>query len=165
MFDWIPFDSVLFWLWFIGFLAVSPIVFFAWVFNSAFLGDSTDSWYQTYMFVWFTFLGFVMTWLWPIGVPLFLAFDWNRKRKEKRWKNIFNEKKKRVTNYWRDAYLRNSENLDGVRVRILDWEFEPGITRVSSWNSKLITKSRFRKRIKEAILLWPTEDLELIPEK
>ena len=165
MFNWIPFDSFLFWIWLAGFLLLSPVVFFAWMFNSAFLGDSTDKWYQTYMFVWFTFLGFVMTWLWPIGLPGFLAFEANSKRKSRKWDKVYKYKKATVPHYWEEAYIRNSKVLNGAKVRILDWEIQPGMTRVSSWDGKLITRSRFLKHIKQAVLLWPTADLELIPEK
>jgi hypothetical protein len=160
MFDLIPTDSVLFWIWFSGFVAISPIVYVVWILNSAFLGDSMDAWYRRKMFAWFTFLGFVMTWLWPIGVTGFLLHSENLKRKRRNWNKVWNHKKETVPNYWKNYYLILNGNVTDIQVKVLDWDYSQGHARLVIWTGD----SRFWCEGKEIIVFWPNTDLEPIPE-
>lgn len=165
MFDWIPFDSVLFWIWMIGFFCISPIVFFAWALNSTFLGDSCDTWYRRKMFAWYTFLGFVMTWLWPIGLAGFGIYEYVTTSKKRRWDKKWAEKKATVPNYWKNYYLIINGNVSDIQVRVLDWEYSeylPGKARLALYRGD----SRFwADKGKEILVYWPNKDLEPIPEK
>jgi hypothetical protein len=163
MFNWIPINPVLFWIWFAGLWAMSLPVFFVWVLNSAFLGDSCDKWFRRRMFVWFTFLGFVMTWLWPVGLVGFGIYEFYTRRKQAKWDKKWAEKKATVPHYWRDAYLILDGNVTDIQVRILDWEldYSAGKARLALWRGD----SRFwADKGKEILVYWPNKDLQLIPE-
>jgi hypothetical protein len=164
MFSWIALDSVLFWIWFAGFCVMSLPVFFIWAINSAFLGDSMNAWYRRKMFIWFTFLGFVMTWFWPIGLIGFGIYESYDAVKQRRWDKKWAEKKATVPNYWRDVYLILDGNVTDIQCRVLDWEYSkylPGKARLALWRGD----SRFWCEGKEVVVWWPNKDLELIPEK
>lgn len=164
MFDWVSTDSALFWVWFVGFCVMSLPTFFAWLFNSAFLGDSSDKWYRRRMFAWFTFLAFVMTWLWPVGLTGFFIYEWYTTEKKRRWKKVWNHKKATVPHYWRDVYLILDGNVTNIQARVLDWEYSeyiPGKARLALWRGD----SRFWCEGKEIVIHWPNKDLEFIPEK
>lgn len=162
MFNWIPFDSVLFWIWLVGFCIVSLPVFVIWLFNSAFLGDSSDKWYRRRMFVWFTFLGFVMTWLWPIGLIGWGIYECYKRNKQRKWDKKWAEKKATVPNYWKDYYLILNDNVTDIKVRILDWDYYNGKARCALSR----VDSRFwADKGKEILVYWPNTDLEPVPEK
>jgi len=161
MFDFVPTDSFLFWIWVGGFLILSPIVFLAWIFNCAFLGDSVDTSYRRRMFAWFTFLGFVMTWLWPIGLIGFLVYESYTKHKKGKWNKIWKHKKATVPNYWKNYYLILDGNVTDIQVRVLDWDYVNGNARLAMWTGD----QRFWAEGKEIIVYWPNTDLELIPDK
>lgn len=162
MFDWIPADSVWFWIWFVGFLPMSVITFFAWILNCTLLGDSMDKWYRRRMFVWYTFLGFVSTWLWPIGLLGFCTFTYVEREKQRRWDKKWAEKKATVPNYWRDVYLILNGQVTDIQCRVLDWDYYNGDARLALWRGD----SRFfGHKGTEVIVYWPNKDLEFIPEK
>jgi hypothetical protein len=162
MFNWIPFDSVLFWIWAVGFCLVSIPVFLIWMVNSAFLGDSCDAWYRRKMFAWFTFLGFVMTWLWPIGLIGFGIYEWYTTSKQRKWNKKWAEKKATVPNYWKNYHLILNGNVTDIQVRILDWDYYNGKARCALWRGD----SRFwADKGKEILVYWPNKDLQPIPEK
>jgi len=164
MFNWIPFDSVLFWIWLVGFVLLSVPTFFAWIMNSALLGDSMDKWYRRRMFVWFTFLGFVMTWLWPVGILAATIWELYKKNKKRKWDKVWNHKKATVPNYWKNYYLIINGVVSDIQVRVLDWELEysKGKARLALWRGD----QRFwADGGKEIIVYWPNKDLEPIPEK
>jgi hypothetical protein len=161
MFNWIPIHSVLFWIWLVGFIAMSFPVFFAWLLNSAFLGDSTNRWYRWRMFVWFTFVGFVMTWLWPIGLASVGIYELYKKEKKRRWNKVWQHKKATVPNYWKNYYLILDGNVTDIQVRVLDWNYVNNRARLALWRGD----QRFWGDGKEIIVHWPNKDLEPIPEK
>lgn len=157
-------DSILFWLWLAGFCIMSLPVFFGWLINSALLGDSCDTWWRRKMFAWYTFVGFVTTWLWPIGVAGFILYGINEKRRKRKWNKVWNHKKATVPNYWRNAYLVINGSASDIEVRVLDWEFSkfsPGQARLAISQAD----SRFWADGKETIVYWPNADLEFLPEK
>lgn len=161
MFSWIPFDSVLFWIWLAGFLLLSIPTFFAWMLNSAFLGDSMDKWYRRRMFVLYTFVGFMMTWLWPIGIVVMGSISLYKKNKQRKWDKVWKQKKATVPNYWRDVYLILDGKVTDIQCRVLDWDYYNGKSRLALWRGD----SRFWCDGKEVIVYWPNKDLHLIPEK
>jgi 4-amino-4-deoxy-L-arabinose transferase-like glycosyltransferase len=161
MFDWIPFDSVLFWIWLVGFALLSIPVFFAWILNSAFLGDSTDKWYRRRMFALYTLVGFVMTWLWPVGIVGMGCISLYKKNKQRKWDKVWKHKKATVPNYWKNYHLIIDGKVTDIQVRVLDWDFYNGNARLAIWRGD----SRFWCDGKEIIVYWPNKDLEPIPEK
>ena len=165
MFNWIPTHSVLFWIWLVGFIPMSAMTSFAYLFNVAFLGDSMDKWYRRRMFVWFTFLGFVMTWAWPVGILGFVIADQIKRAKKRKRDRIWKQKKATVPNYWRNVYLILDGKVTDIQCRVLDWEYSeylPGKARLALWRGD----SRFwADKGKEIIVWWPNKDLQLIPEK
>lgn len=161
MFNWIPYDSVLFWIWLVGFVPMSVMTFFAWIFNVGFLGDATNKWYRRRMFVWMTFLGFVMTWFWPIGLIGWGIYELYKKEKKRRWDKVWNYKKATVPNYWKNYYLILDGKVTDIQVRILDWDYYNNKARCALWRGD----SRFWCDGKEVIVYWPNKDLEPIPEK
>lgn len=161
MFDWIPIHSVLFWIWAAGFCAMSLPVLLMWFIHSTFLGDSMDAGYRRKMFVWFTFLGFVMTWLWPIGLICFGIHEFYKKEKQRRWDKKWAEKKEIVPNYWKNYHLIINGIVSDIQVRVLDWNYVNGDARLAMWRGE----QRFWADGKEIIVYWPNKDLEPIPEK
>lgn len=161
MFNWIPFDSVLFWIWFIGFIPMSIMTFVAYFLNVGFLGDSSDKWYRRRVFVWLTLLGFVMTWLWPVGLLGFGVYELYKKDKQRKWDKKWAEKKATVPNYWKNYYMILNGAVTDIQVRVLDWDFYNGDARLAIWRGD----SRFWADGKEVIVYWPNKDLKPIPEK
>lgn len=154
----------LFWVWLVGFIPMSLITIFGYLLNVGFLGDSSDKWYRRRMFVWFTFLGFVTTWLWPIGVAGFVIADLYSKNKTRKWNKVWKHKKATVPNYWKNYYLILNGQVTDIKVRVLDWEyseFSPGKARLGLWTGD----SRFWADGKQVIVYWPNKDLEPVPEK
>jgi hypothetical protein len=155
------FHGPLFWVWFTGFCLMSIPVFLVWFVNSTFLGDSMDKWYRRRMFAWFTFLGFVFTWLWPVGLAgaaIWSAYKWDKQR---RWDKVWNQKKATVPNYWKNYHLIIDGNVSDIQVRVLDWDYYNGKARLAMWRGE----QRFWAEGKEIIVYWPNNDLEPIPEK
>jgi len=155
------FNEPLFWIWFTGFALLSIPVFIVWMLNSALLGDSCDKWYRRRMFVWFTFLGFAFTWLWPValvGAGIYSAYKWDKKR---RWDKVWKQKKATVPNYWKNYHLIIDGNVTDIQVRVLDWDFHNGKARLAMWRGE----QRFWAEGKEIIVYWPNKDLAPIPEK
>ncbi|AXH49296.1 hypothetical protein HWB76_gp106 [Streptomyces phage Blueeyedbeauty] len=160
MFNWIPFDSVLFWIWFGGFLLLSIPTSIAWLFNMAFLGDSMDKSYQRRMGVVFTLCAIGMTWFWPIGLIVFVSIDQYKKAKQRKWDRVWKQKKATVPNYWKNYYLILNGNVTDIQVRVLDWDYYGGKARLAMWRGE----QRFWAEGKEIIVYWPNTDLEPIPE-
>lgn len=153
--------SWLFWVWFVGFVPMSLITFCGWILNVGFLGDASNKWYRRRMFVWLTFLGFVMTWLWPVGLIGFALYELYSNRKQRKWDKVWKHKKATVPNYWKNYYLILNGNVTDIQVRVLDWDYVNGRARLALWRGD----SRFWCDGKEIIAYWPNKDLEPIPEK
>lgn len=163
MFDWIPTDSVLFWIWLAGFVAMSIPVSFVWMINCTFLGDSSDNSYRRKMFWLFNLYAVGMTWFWPIGLIVLGLIDGKTRRRKAKRAKIWAHKKETVPNYWKNYYLIINGTVSDIQVRVLDWEYSkfiPGKARLAMWGGE----QRFWAEGKEIIVYWPNKDLEPIPD-
>lgn len=123
-----------------------------------------DAWYRRKMFAWYTFLGFVMTWLWPVGLIGLGIREWYSTAKQRRWDKKWAEKKATVPNYWKKYHLIINGVVSDIQVKVLDWEYSKyitGMARLVIWTGD----SRFWCDGKEIIVYWPNKDLQPIPEK
>lgn len=153
--------SWLFWIWVAGFIVMSPIAFFMWTFGCTMATDSTHKPTVIKMQLYYTFLAFVMTWLWPIGLLGSGIAKRYEIMKKRRWDKKWAEKKATVPNYWKNYYLILDGKVTDIQVRVLDWNYYNNKARLAIW----LGDQRFWADGKEIIVYWPNADLEPIPEK
>ena len=124
------FHSVWFYIWAIGFCVMSPFALFAWAFGCAIATDSTNKWFVIRTQLWITFVCFVMTWLWPIGLPIFLIAGFIDDRKIAKKNAAYEEKLSQGKNYGKKYRVVNvPKNLEsrmdkGYLVKIISWDDE-----------------------------------------
>jgi len=108
----------------IGFVVSSPFALFVWALGCGFASDSTHTPTVIKSQLYYTFLGFAMTWLWFITWPILIVSDRSENKRITIRNAAYEERLSHGENYGKLFTISNlfpRNDFVGAKVKIIQW--------------------------------------------